>query len=164
MQDTCYLKAQEYLEIGIPVVPISYRKKTPLLTSWKEFQNRLPSATEIETWWRKWPDANLAIVTGKVSNLIVIDADGPEGEKWVLENLSHTPLVVKTARGKHSYYCPPSDGFPKNAVGIAPEVDIRSQGGYIIAPPSRHSSGCFYEWEIQPGLDFYQALDELPAL
>jgi hypothetical protein len=106
----------------------------------------------IETWWRWWPDANVAIATGPISNLIVVDVD-PEGMSALTDLEGRVgPLSthrVRTARGWHFYYAHPP-GLPvKSRNGWRTCIDIKAQDGYVLAPPSRHAGGHTYAWGDQ---------------
>ncbi|MBC7341544.1 MAG: bifunctional DNA primase/polymerase, partial [Clostridia bacterium] len=68
--------AFEYQRQGFAVIPVS-RDKKPLIP-WQEFQHRKPAPQEIAAWWKRWPKANVAIVTGAISGIIVLDVDGAE--------------------------------------------------------------------------------------
>ncbi|MGO8759672.1 MAG: bifunctional DNA primase/polymerase [Terracidiphilus sp.] len=115
---------------------------------------------QIARWWEKWPDANLGILTGQESGLVVLDVDGIDG-KASLQALTAAhggfpkALCVKTGRtgtdGKHKgahYYFRAPVGVPiRNSAGILGKgLDIRADGGYVVAPPSLHPSGLVYEW------------------
>ena len=69
--------ALQYAAIGWRVIPVG-RDKTPLLPTWKEFQHRAPTTDELTTWFTRWPDANLAVLTGAGSGIVVVDIDRPE--------------------------------------------------------------------------------------
>jgi KaiC/GvpD/RAD55 family RecA-like ATPase len=132
------------LSKGWSVIPVGLDKK-PTITGWKEYQNRLPTEEEVS----KWPNsAGMALITGKVSDLVVVDADSEKGVSWCLSNGFNTPLQAVSGRdgvGRHFYFRHP--GVPvKTVAGIAEHVDIRGDGGYIIAPPSMHASGRPYRW------------------
>lgn len=102
---------------------------------------------QILTWWQTWPDANVGIAAG--AGLLVLDVDGDEGQASLQgRELPLTP-VARTGGGTHYYYAHP--GALRNAVRVAPGLDIRSEGGYVVAPPSLHASGALYEW--YPGLE-----------
>ena len=64
--------------LGWSIIPIKTKTKLPLV-SWKEFQTRRPTEEEIKTWWLQYPDAGIAVVTGKISNLIIVDIDPLHG-------------------------------------------------------------------------------------
>lgn len=147
---------------GFSVIPLRRDTKRPYLASWKEFQKRLPTEEEAEAWWRQWPDANIGIVTGEISGLVVVDADGTEGLAWMKAHLPVTSVYVQTGKGWHGYYRHPAARVG-NAVRIAPEVDIRADGGYVVAPPSIHASGVVYEWLFTPGLGGWDGLAMYPA-
>jgi len=103
----------------------------------------------IREWWTRWPTANIGIVTGEQSGIIVLDVDGPEGQDALRElSLPLTPAVT-TGKGTHYYLAHPARRVP-NAVRILPGVDLRGDGGYVVAPPSLHPCGRRYTWA--PGL------------
>ena len=74
--------------------------KVPAI-SWREYQARRPTESEIRAWFRT--PQNIAAVTGHVSDVVVIDADSPEAVRWVTSHLPHTPWQTKTARGYHCW-------------------------------------------------------------
>lgn len=69
--------AREYRRRGLSVIPVG-KDKHPLI-EWKPYQDEPPHADQIDEWWTTWPEANIGTVTGKVSGLVVLDADGPPG-------------------------------------------------------------------------------------
>jgi hypothetical protein len=138
--------ALEYLDLGFSVIPVGHDKK-PLI-KWKEFQSRRPSADEIEDWFVQWPEANIAIVCGKISGIFCVDADGPSGIEWMNIYLPKTTVYSITAKGLHAIYLIPPNSVIRNFVRLAPEVDIRGEGGYFVAPPSIHESGHVYRWQF----------------
>lgn len=120
--------------------------KTPLV-GWKEYQKRLPTEEEVAAWFEKWPDANIGIITGKVSGIVVFDLDSDHAVEYA-ENEGGFPETakVKTGKGYHVYAKHP--GFEiRNDVKKELDLDIRADGGYVVAPPSFHGSGRQYEWE-----------------
>ena len=115
---------------------------------------------QIARWWEKWPDANLGILTGQESGLLVLDVDGMDG-KASLQTLTAAhgslpkTLCAKTGRtgtdgkrkGAHYYFRAPVGVPIRNSAGILGKgLDIRADGGYVVAPPSLHPSGLLYEW------------------
>ena len=114
------------------------------LIPWKEYQARLPSQADVERWWQQWPEANIGLITGSISKLVVLDFDNkqrflehPQMGFW----LENTP-VIETSRGFHVYIRSESE-FPNRKMG---GVDIKGEGGYIVAPPSIHQSGAEYTY------------------
>lgn len=120
--------------------------KKPLL-GWKEYQDRLPTVDEVNNWFNMNPEANIGIITGAISNLVVFDLDSDAAVQYA-EELGGFPeytVKVKSRRGYHIYMRHP--GFNvKNQVSEKLEIDIRADGGLIMAPPSTHGSGSQYQW------------------
>lgn len=111
----------------------------------------------IERWWRRWPHANVAIRTGLISDLVVLDIDGPAGIDSLRQlkqnhrRLPPTTTVRTGSGGLHFYFLHPGMDIPNRASSVlGPGIDVRGDGGYVIAPPSRHMSGGQYAWE-SPG-------------
>lgn len=133
-------------ELGFNVFPLEPRGKRPLTRNGCKDATR--DNTTIHQWWTQWPDANIGVATGPNSNLYVIDIDGPDAETaW--RNLAKPEdddtLEVRTSRGRHLYYrC--KDPLPNTASRIAPGIDTRGNGGYVVAPPSQHPDGPTYEF------------------
>jgi hypothetical protein len=104
---------------------------------------------QLGRWWRRWPQANIGLVTGEVAD--VLDIDGPAGRAAVRRfaadhNLCLEGPLVGTGSGWHLYVAPTGSG---NRAGLLEQVDWRGRGGYVVAPPSRHASGRRYRW-LQP--------------
>ena len=110
--------ALELLDQGFSVIPVG-RNKKPLF-SWKEFQSRLPSEDELLNWWAQYPQANLALITGSVSGVWVVDADGPKGSEWISKNLPRTSVYARTAKGLHAYFKIPPSCCPEFRVFVSP--------------------------------------------
>lgn len=136
--------AIKYLSLGLSVIPLRPNGKEPLIP-WAEFQARRATAAELTAWWTKWPNANIGIVTGKISSVAVIDLDGPEGLASAERLNLKSSVVSLTGRGKHLWYQWPTIGV-QTAVRIQSGIDIRGDGGYVVAPPSVHESGRRYRW------------------
>ena len=143
--------AMDYRAAGWSVVPLRPRDKRPLIR-WEEFQGGLPSEADVVEWQRRWPDANVGIVTGSASRLIVLDIDPKHGGDDSLEQLERrfgrlaATVEARTGGGgRHLYFAHP--GYPvRNRAGIRQGVDLRGDGGYVVAPPSVHPSGERYVW------------------
>lgn len=143
--------ARLYVECyHLSVIPLSWEKKP--VVKWAEYQDRRPTLDEL----RAWPKGNLGIVTGCVSGLVVADCESLEDAKWFAENRGKSPTVVQTKRGFHFYFKTP-DTRVMNGTKIAGRYDVRGEGGFVVAPPSRHSRGR-YRWhrDLQP-------VEKLPA-
>lgn len=122
-------------------------EKKPLL-SWAEFQDRIATEEEIRSWWDKWPDAQVGIVTGKLSDIFVVDLDTDEAKETFEKTLPETliPPTALTPRGGKHYYFRHVEGFP-NRANYTPGLDIRTQGGFIVAPPSQaNGNGKAWSW------------------
>ena len=153
--------ALQYLDRGLSVIPLispsmasknlsteEYIKKckTPLV-GWKEFQKRRPTEEEVSAWFDKWPHASIGIVTGKVSGIVAFDLDSEHAVEYAEDEggFPDTPKV-KTGKGYHVYVQHP--GFDvRNDVRKELDIDIRADGGYVVAPPSFHGNGNQYTWE-----------------
>jgi len=124
--------------------------KHPMLNDWKRFQNDRVTHDQLDAWIEEYPDSNYAVITGKISDLVVVDVDGELGKNSFKEHINEFPstLISKTGKGYHLYYKYPTDQRRvKNAVGIYNGIDIRADGGYVLIPPSKHISGNIYQWE-----------------
>lgn len=139
--------ALSYASRGWSVIPLRPRDKRPTLSSWSDYQSRQAKEGEIRKWWDRWPDANIGLVTGTVSGLIVLDLDGPESVDFVKQQgVPHT-VVASTGKGWHVYFQHPGQPV-QNAASLSgiKGLDVRGDGGYAVAPPSVHSSGRQYKW------------------
>jgi hypothetical protein len=132
--------------------------KRPIV-AWREFQQRIASAEEIDRWFRHWPDANVGIVTGRISGIVVVDVDLRHGgpDSVTAAEALHGPLppTVEAATGgggRHLYFAHPGSTLA-NRVAIRPGIDVRGDGGCVVAPPSVHPSGRRYAWVEGRGPD-----------
>lgn len=125
---------------GFNVIPILPKSKTPALDSWKDLQERLVTDEEIQDWWGRYPELNVAVVTGSISGVVVVDVDDPQA----LAGLPPTRMVSTPNGGYHLYYKHPG-GRVRNGVKVKPGIDIRGDGGYVVAPPSELENG-HYTW------------------
>lgn len=159
--------ALQFADYHWSVIPMRAHDKRPLI-KWLEYQRRLATANEINEWYRKWPTANVGIVTGSISGLVVLDIDPRHGGEQSLAQWEKAyeplPLTLEARTGgggRHLYFQHPG-GVIHNRVGIAPGIDLRGDGGCVVAPPSIHSSGEAYTWVMghEPGT---LALAELPG-
>ena len=115
------------------------------------FHEATTNTEQVRAWWEHWPDANIGIAPGP-SGLVVIDVDEPDGEAAAesLGLFSEPTWAVTTGRvegGRHLYFRHPGNGAVIGNRSLAPHVDVRADGGYVVAPPSVHASGKRYRWE-----------------
>ncbi|MBI4490645.1 MAG: bifunctional DNA primase/polymerase, partial [Deltaproteobacteria bacterium] len=142
--------AFSYLKHGFSVIPIQGREKKPLI-AWEDYQGQQARQDEIRAWWTKWPNANVGIVTGAFSGLVVIDIDSVEAKDKLKGLLSDYDLSAvprsRTGKGWQLFFKHP--GTPiQNRAGVLPGLDVRGDGGYVVAPPSIHPKGKTYTWEV----------------
>lgn len=145
-----YHAANAYLQAGLSVIPIASRSKTPLI-SWQQYQHRRAKAEEINAWLSEWPNANVGIVTGLISGLVVIDLDTEEAKDKLKERVPGFDFTTvprsRTGKGWQLFFKHPGVNVP-NRTGVIPGLDVRGDGGYVVAPPSIHPSGKHYRWEV----------------
>lgn len=108
----------------------------------------------ISAWWKKWPWANVGIVTGRLSGVVVVDIDPRHGGNDALDDLfvkhgafPETVEVMTGGGGRHFYFKSPAHDVKNSAGLIGAGIDVRGENGYVLAPPSEHISGNRYEWE-----------------
>jgi hypothetical protein len=171
-----------YAERGIPVYPVHWPRpspggaalgcscprgrycdrpaKHPLV--WHGVKDATTNPGQLESWWRRWPQANVGLATGVVFD--ALDVDGLAGMAALRQQLPTVgrrdpgPLVATGGGGWHYWYAP--TGFGNRPPRGLTHVDWRGAGGGVLAPPSRHASGGRYRW--LRGLD-QVALPEVPA-
>ena len=146
--------ALAYVQAGLRVFPCSPQDKSPLVAHGCKAASKDP--TQIRTWWKRWPNAMIALATGPHNGIFVLDVDvdlekgiGGFASLAALEmehgKLPETLRSVTPRGGMHLYFAW-RDGI-KNSVGkLGVGLDVRATGGSIIAPPSRRSDGQSYRW------------------
>lgn len=136
---------------GWSVVPVQPHGKEPIV-SWAKYNKERATLKQIREWWERYPNANVGVITGRISGLVVIDVD--RKGRSMLSRLPHTPLQVETRKGNfHLYYQHPGGHVP-NAVNVQ-GLDIRADGGLVVVPPSIHATGRRYRWKRR---NFHKAL------
>lgn len=144
-----------YAKRGLRVFPLRPGGKQPQPGSHgcKDASN---DPEQVARWWAQAPEANVGIATGHLVD--VIDVDGPQGNVSLARLLGDHPHLlanrlghVLTPRpgGRHFYV--PADGDLGNGASLAPGIDYRGRGGYVVAPPSRTEVGV-YRWTGAPTL------------
>ena len=122
------------------------KNKIPLVP-WVQFQHRFPTIEEIDAWWDQFPEAQIGIVTGEISNLTVVDVEKGGDPSF----LPQETTIVKTGGGGWHYYYTYAEGI-KNSARIKELVDIRSEGGYVVSPYSSSDKGNYNYFQIKEEL------------
>ena len=158
--------ALDYCTRGVSVVPLhtptgdrcSCTKGAACLSpgkhtriEWKPFQERRASPDEIRAWWARWPDSNVGIITGMISQLCVGDIDGRNGGFETLAELdarglmmpANNPLVETGGLGLHHYLRLTT---PLKKAAPFDGIELQADGALVVAPPSLHRSGRRYTW------------------
>lgn len=144
--------ALEYARLGFRVMPLRERAKVPATAH--GCKDATTDEDQIRRWWSLWPRANIGIATGEGLVVVDIDNDSTKGKfgseslhewegRWGA--LPETVTCLTGSGGMHLYYR--VNGPFSNCAGILPDIDIRADGGYVVAPPSVHPNGRTYEWE-----------------
>ncbi len=135
-----------YAENNYSIIPCKGDKK-PHLKTWMPNQKERASKDQFSKWWSTWPDAMIGLVTGEISNIIVIDVDSKDGLDALSEFLPETLVcpIARTPSGGWHYYFKYRPGL-SNGVKVLSDCDIRTDGGYVIAPPSINNKGKAYVW------------------
>jgi hypothetical protein len=144
MSNRIHQAALKYLDLGWNVMPIHHQTKIPCI-EWTFYQSHRVEPHEVDTWWMTYPRANVGIITGSISDLLVLDMDSDRAKEYAKTAGMPTTPVVLTSKGAHAYF-----RFPSKLVGNKSDqklgMDIRGEGGYVVAPPSIHETGRVYEW------------------
>lgn len=154
-------EAMRLAELGYHVFPCVPGEKRPLT------EHGVNDATtddeQIAEWWDRWPNANIGVST---DGLLVIDIDPVNGESnpWCSEIEQQAELMTGAAtvtprRGNHFWFSAGGRDLRNTASKIAPGVDTRANGGYVIVPPSETAEG-IYQWA--PFYDLRFGPDDLP--
>jgi len=134
--------AIEYHKQGYHPIPIKQKDKRPYVL-WEIYQKEQPLIDEIDEWWHKWPDANIGLITGETTNLVVVDVDNKAGEDKIRELAPGLKPHTKSPNGYHFWF----DYHPglTNKAMVSDGIDVRTNGGYIIAPPGKNENGGEYK-------------------
>lgn len=157
----------QYLRMGLHPIPCAPRSKRPLV-EWKPYQDTPPLEDEIDVWWDREPNANVALVLGRGTFAVDLDG-GHEAQRLLFDRGILLPGAPRsrTASGFHVFLSAP--GPVPDRVGLLstrgkkPQVDIRGVG-IVVAPPSIHPDGPTYQWEIPLSLPFPPAPENLLSL
>jgi hypothetical protein len=159
--------ARALAEKGLAVFPCLPRDKRPATP--RGLKDATTDPLAIEAWWQQEPSYNVAVVTGSISGIFVVDIDGEDAEDELrrLEALhGELPATVEsiTARGRHVFFRWPDKAIRNSTSKIAPGIDVRGIGGYVLVPPSIHPTGRRYCWSVDSASAFAAAPDWLLAI
>jgi P4 family phage/plasmid primase-like protien len=142
--------ALRYLRLGWPVIPL--RGKIPLTENGS--RDATLNESQVRAWWTQWPDANVGLATGHGWFAIDVDVKGGGQETWDMlrsqyVRLPDTPEQITGTGGRHILFRAPADFTVRNSQGkLGPGIDVRGEGGYIVACPSVHpETGRRYDWD-----------------
>jgi len=158
--------ARWYAREGFPVLPVRPRDKVP--DTARGLHDATTDPATLARLWQENPDRNVGIRTGQ--GVFVLDVDGADGEASLqaLEvRCGPLPETVEstTGRGRHLYFRHPAEVTVKNsAAQLGPGLDVRGDGGYIVAPPSFHPNGNRYGWRDGHRIDRRPIADAPPWL
>jgi hypothetical protein len=162
-----YRYLELYQKLGLSMIPIAYKSKKPALPSWQEYQRRLPEVGELMEWFTEGEMRNIGIICGRVSgNLVVLDFDSKESYEHFIHiesGLIDLTPIVETGRG-FQIYLHSSDPVPTFKVPQL-QIDVKGEGGYVVAPPSLHPNGKKYKFINSPRQianvgDFFDAFEK----
>ena len=125
--------------ISPPLIPGAAKGHT--VERWKPYQTVRATPKQIYSWYQKYPDHNYAVITGMISQIVVLDADDEEAEKLVKSKCPSTPVmqVSGSGRGKHYIYRHPMIRQIRNVQKVNKfNLDIRGDGGLFVGPGSIH--------------------------
>lgn len=157
--------ALTYAARGWRVVPIMPGEKRPALSEWQK-----KASCDIDTvtkWWTRWPEHGIGIATGPASGFFVLDIDSANGKvgdesladlEATFEPLPPTVEVLTGSGGRHLYFQWPEGYDIRNdqAGRLGRDLDIRGDGGQVVAPPTLHPCGTRYEWEASSAPDMVE--------
>lgn len=139
----------EYVDLGWSVLPVKPEEKRPYMTNWLQYTKTRASKQTVTGWFSTLSNAGVGVVTGKVSNMVVLDieSDCPYPIEDLLRRYP-TQMYSRTGSGGYHlfYQYPTNVTRVANRVGIFERADLRTDGGFIVLPPTIHPSGGRYEW------------------
>jgi Bifunctional DNA primase/polymerase, N-terminal/Primase C terminal 1 (PriCT-1) len=138
LRSQLFTAALDYARRGWPVFPCKPGSKKPLIKDWPNKATTEPG--QIAAWWGRWPEANVAIVTGERSGILAVDVDDTSSLYSLEDEHGNLPATLTHGTGSggmHLLFRYPDENIRNSASKIAPGIDTRGEGGYILAPPSR---------------------------
>lgn len=148
--------AQAYAQKGWQTFPLKAKDKIPFV-KWADVATC--DQTMITGWFDNYPDANIGIACGSRSGIVVLDVDAGHGGYESLTKLiekhgalPETPVSKTGSGGEHIFFKHPGIEIRNSAGKLGAGLDIRGDGGYVVAPPSVHPNGNIYEWAVDTDL------------
>lgn len=137
-----------YCHQGRSIIPVEPGGKLPAIP-WRRYQAERASPDRIAHWWNR-ADWNVGLVCGQISNLVCIDVDFRHHGTGALAKLEATygtlaTAEVATPNGVHLWFSHPGVRIPNSAGLLGPGLDVRADGGFVVAPPSVRDDGA-YAW------------------
>jgi hypothetical protein len=147
--------AQNYARRGWEVFPVEPRGKRPSRLVPHGLLEATNDPRQVRTWWASQPRANIGIRTGHQSGLVVLDIDGPAGVEALRRLVAEhgrfrAPWARTGGGGWHAYLAHPGVEVRNSAGRLGAGLDVRGDGGYVVAPPSVHETGRRYLWREAP--------------
>ena len=155
--------------LGLPIFPCHSGFRNPKKLKAPHVKNGFYDATTdfdlVQKWWMQWPDALVGLPTGKITGLSVLDGDFDKVTKINIGEiqierlgLSH-PRAIKIrtpSNGVHFYFAH-VEGISSSTRKVDTHIDVRGDGGYVIAPESILPDGSEYRHENQT---IYEAIND----
>lgn len=140
-------------KLGWPVLPLMPRDKRPATKH--GFKDATTNTADVVRTWTRSPNANVGVATGAVSGLLVLDVDPRNGGDSQLHELLRVhgdlpaTLIADTGGGgTHYFFELPEGGLPSGV--LAPGLDVKADGGYVVVAPSLHPKGGIYVFRGDP--------------
>ena len=140
------ISALNYQVLGLSIIPVGANKKP--LFDWKQYQEKSATIDEINAWWTQFPNANPALITGKVSGVVALDIDKKYGRTSKEFQIPPTACAKSGNGGEHFFFKYPNQNVGNGTAICGEGVDFRGDGGYILLDPSINEKGGVYEWIV----------------
>jgi hypothetical protein len=154
MPNSILLAALDYLARGWSVIPVQFKQP---LEKWQRWQFERMTTRQAESLFTRPEVTGVAVVCGQISGLTVLDFDGQTGRDAFLELYGRglieleRPTVTTGSSGKHLYFASSQGARTMHwSYNGTRAGEVRSDGGYVLAPPSKHPNGKIYTWDVLP--------------
>jgi hypothetical protein len=151
---------------GFSVFPCQYRTKRP--ATFNGFKNATTNPATLRRWFGSATPYNVAVATGLTSRCFVLDVDNDDSFQQLIARHGELPLTrqSRSSRGVHHWFRLNAPLQGNNDGRVGHKLDIKADGGYIMAPPSVHESGALYAWlndaPLAPAPDWLLTLSRTP--